>query len=153
MKFPSSIWVFFVFLLFGVTPGFGQLTVGGFQPSKNLFPVVGRVSIVAFSDVPKIGILRVTYRPGSAVAHVEDFDMKDGKVSWEPSAAGIVKLAVGSMVPEKEGGEPRTFKEIGSKVISVRSDSSTLGFGIMILAGLILFGGAAFSIRSLLASD
>ncbi len=154
MKIWLSMWCLISLLfLLGGTPVFGQLTVEGFQPQKNLFPVVGKASLVKYINAPKKGQLRVTYRPGSAVSHVEKFDMLDGKLSWKPTAAGIVKLVFGTLIPGK-GDEDGTFKPLGDKkVISVRSESSILGFGIMFLAALILFGGAAYSIRSLLSSD
>ncbi len=149
---PGWCAMILLFLL-GSAPASGQLRVEGFQPQKNLFPVVGKVSLVEFPRAPKNGKLKVTYRPGSAVSHVEKIDMKDGKLAWKPSAAGIVQLVFGTMIPG-DGDGKETFKPLGeSKVISVRSDSSILGFGIMVLAALILFGGAAYSIRSLLSSE
>ncbi|HHI81477.1 MAG TPA: hypothetical protein ENK02_16060 [Planctomycetes bacterium] len=142
--------VFLLVLGLGSLPG--QISVEGFRPKEDSFPVVGKPSMVSSEKMPKAGRLRVTYRPRSAVSHVEKIDMPNGKVLWTPQAPGIVLLEVGTMAPDEDGKKVQ-FKSLGKKVVSVRSQSSTLGFMIMVLAGLILFGGASISIRSLLSAE
>ncbi|GEM_PF-3024793 len=151
MKLVSQgfLMVLLLFLL-GSATVLGQISVEGFQPQKNLFPIVGKTAMVVSGKAHKGERLRVTYRPQSAVSHVEILNMQKGRVAWKPAAPGLVKLEVGVPIPGKAGGDSG-FDVLDSKSISVRSDRPALGFGIMILAGLILFGGAAFSIRNLLA--
>lgn len=85
--------------------------------------------------------LVVTYRPNSAVTHRDTFRLNPAaKVfEWTPDRAGIVALSV----PEQ-----------GSMNISVRFQGvSTSGIAVMLVAGSLLFGGAAFAFRLLFRDE
>ena len=81
---------------------------------------------------------RVIYRPGSVAADTVVLPTSGAEVTFSPEQAGVVRVEAGDV----------------SIPLSVRFPSAPLsGLFVMIGAGLILFGGAAFAMRALLASD
>ena len=83
--------------------------------------------------------LLVTYRPNSGIAFQEVVPAGGTSATWTPSRAGVVALAT-------PAGE--------SQNVSVRFDRMPAsGLTILTLAGIVLFGGAAFAMRSLLKED
>lgn len=98
-------------------------------------PVRGEPVLVTF-EAPA-DTVTVTYRPGAVTARTETFTGVGETFEFTPERAGVVAVAAA-------GGSPKS--------LSVRFVSSPLaGIVVMILAGLILFGGAAISLRALLS--
>ncbi len=97
-------------------------------------PVRGEPVRVTFSA--PVDTVRVTYRPGALSAHTETFTPGAASFEFTPERAGVVSVAAGD----------------ATKSLSVRFKEAPLGgLVVMVLAGLILFGGAAISLRALLA--
>lgn len=89
-----------------------------------------------------------TYRPSSETAATEDLGTLDasGQVAWTPTDAGIVTLAVH---PAEGEGEPDAT--LATTDLSVRYGGfPPAGLLIMVIAGLLLFGGAAVGMALLL---
>jgi hypothetical protein len=87
---------------------------------------------------PVSGIsITATYRPNSEVAEIDTVGITDagGKVTWTPSAAGIVTLAA----QENEGISCELTVSVRFRRIPVP------GLVVMLLAGMILFGGNSYS--------
>ena len=113
--------------------------------TSERFPVAGKATSIATS--PGADSIQVTYSPSSSVVKTETLEVK--KLTpprpdkpyltvWVPQRAGVVELAA--------GGETAR--------VSVRFDGVPVsGIAIMIVAGLILFGGVFWSMRSILTSD
>ena len=79
----------------------------------------------------------VTYRPGAVTATSETFTPGAAVFEFSPKRAGVVSVGA-------PGGD--------SQSLSVRFRGAPLsGVVVMVLAGLILFGGAALALRALLA--
>ena len=79
----------------------------------------------------------VIYRPGAVTAHTETFAPGSAVFEFVPERAGVVSVAA-------PGGAAQS--------LSVRFRGAPLsGVVVMVLAGLILFGGAALALRALLA--
>ena len=118
-------------LLLAATPALAQ--------SIDMTPdlaVVGREATLRFGA--PVDTLFVTYRPNSGIAMEEAVPVGGANsVTWTPSRAGVVSLAT---------------PDGASTNVSVRFDRTPAsGVLILVLAGLILFGGAAFSMRALLS--
>lgn len=97
-------------------------------------PVRGEPVRVVFSE--PVDSVRVTYRPGAITAHVETFTPGAATFEFVPERAGVVAVAAGE----------------ASQSLSVRFQGTPLsGIVVMVLAGLVLFGGAAVALRALLA--
>ncbi len=102
-------------------------------------PVLGEPATLRFSEADSalaVDTVFVTYRPNSALAQ-RDTVLLGGfsSMKWTPAHAGVVQIAL-------PGGASRN--------VSVRFTAPPLsGILILIAAGLILFGGAAFSMRKL----
>lgn len=79
----------------------------------------------------------VTYRPGAVTAHTETLATGGAQtVTWMPARAGVVQVAAGE----------------ATQNLSVRfRGAPALGILVMVVAGLILFGGAALAMRLLLS--
>lgn len=108
------------------------------------FPVRGEtttLTVTGADDQPRIGdVVQVTYRPNSETLSTETLPPTDaaGRVDWTPRDAGIVTLAV---------------EDLASHNVAVRFGRFPgAGLGIMILAGLLLFGGAGVGFVTLLQS-
>ena len=97
-------------------------------------PTVGEPVRVTFSE--PVDSVAVTYRPGAVSATTETFLPGGAVLEFTPDRAGVVAVAAGE----------------ASQSLSVRFRSAPFsGLVVMILAGLILFGGAAVAMRALLA--
>jgi hypothetical protein len=80
--------------------------------------------------------LLATYRPSTSIAHV---DTLVGAQQWTPTEAGVVALST-------PGGDTQN--------VSVRFARTPLaGLAVLLVAGLILFGGAGFAFRKLFEDD
>jgi len=90
--------------------------------------------------------LHITYRPGSDVEDTKSFvSPPDGVAEWTPAHAGLARLE--AWITPAGGGETVAHEQM----VSVRFGSTlTTGLFVMLVAGLILFGGAFVSIRALL---
>ena len=99
-------------------------------------PVVGRPMMLTF-DAP-VDTLKVTYRPNSVAAFTDEIVLGGAtETEFTPAHPGIIQVAAGD---EK-------------KSLSVRFVSPPIsGILVMLLAGIVLFGGAALSMRMLLGS-
>lgn len=112
------------------TPGAAQ--------SITLLPdlaVVGRETTLQFGA--PVDTLFVTYRPNSVLAQSDTIRIGGfDSVKWTPRRAGVVRVAL-------PGGTAQN--------VSVRfTEPPRSGLFVLIGAGLILFGGAIFSMRTLL---
>ena len=97
-------------------------------------PTRGEPVTVTFSQ--PVDSVTVTYRPGAITAHSETFAPGTATFEFTPERAGVVSVAAGD----------------AARSLSVRFRGAPLGgIVVMVLAGLILFGGAAISLRALLA--
>ena len=124
---PLAVALLAVVLVAPAAPA--QITVDPADPVRGQ-PV--RVTLDPASDT-----LLVTYRPNSGIAVNETVLASGGTVTWTPSRAGVVALATPAGA---------------SQNVSVRFDQTPVsGLLILIAAGLILFGGAAFAMRALLS--
>lgn len=98
-------------------------------------PIAGQEATIRF-DAP-VDTLVITFRPNSAIATADVVPIGGrDEVRWTFAQAGVVRLAV-------PGGP--------SQNVSVRfSQPPASGLFVLALAGLILFGGAAFAMTKLL---
>ncbi|WP_412067251.1 hypothetical protein [Rubrivirga sp. IMCC43871] len=97
-------------------------------------PTRGELVTVTFSA--PVDSVTVTYRPGAVTAITEVMTPGSATFSFTPEKAGVVSVTAGA----------------ASQSLSVRYVGVPLGgLIVMILAGLILFGGAAISMRALLS--
>ncbi|MDT7856705.1 hypothetical protein RQM47_08645 [Rubrivirga sp. S365] len=97
-------------------------------------PTVGEPVYVTFSE--PVDSVTVVYRPGAISAVSETFTPGSAAFEFTPDRAGVVSVAAGK----------------ASQNLSVRFRSAPLaGLLVMVLAGLVLFGGAAVSMRALLS--
>ncbi len=97
-------------------------------------PTRGEPVTVTFSA--PADTVAVTYRPGAVTAHTETFTPGTATFEFTPERAGVVSVTGGG----------------AAQSLSVRFQGAPVsGIVVMILAGLILFGGAALSLRTLLA--
>lgn len=99
-------------------------------------PVRGEPVRVTFS-APADSV-RVIYRPGAISADTAYFTPTAATFEFVPARAGVVAVAAGGT----------------SQNLSVRFQRAPgAGIAVMVLAGLILFGGAIGSLRMLMSSD
>ena len=106
---------------------------------EDPFPLRGEATEIAFQGkdgAPVAGVpLRARYRPNSETAHTADLGATgaDGTVEWTPDDAGVVLLEAG---PEDA--------PLAQTRVSVRFGGfPPLGLLVMVVAALLLFGGAA----------
>ncbi len=97
-------------------------------------PVVGVPMTLRF-DAP-VDTVFVTYRPNSAVARRDTVRLgESASMKWTPERAGVVQIGLPSGA---------------SQNLSVRfSETPLSGILVLIVAGLILFGGAAWAMAKL----
>ncbi|MHC4944563.1 MAG: hypothetical protein ACYTG7_16215 [Planctomycetota bacterium] len=102
--------------------------------------VKGEAHVLSLTvDVPEEVFLSVIYRPNSATEMKEDpapFS-EEGMITWTPQAAGIATLTV-----LDGAGETITSEDVSICYSGIPAS----GILTMILAGVLLFGGAAFSL-------
>lgn len=121
-------------LFLAATPASGQTATTISVLPERL--VVGDQATLTF-DAPVESVI-TTYRPNSAIPVVDTLVVGGfTSVRWTPERAGVVRVAV-------PGGASRN--------LSVRFAALPLaGLFVLIAAGLILFGGAAWAMRKLLS--
>ena len=111
------------------------------------FPVVGESMVVSVSDLDgaENHTLRVVYSPNSETQTDEEIGRfsSDGTVAWTPGRFGIATLTV-----TDENGETAAAENVAV----LPAETPAGGVLVMIFAGILLFGGAATSLRSVLAS-
>jgi len=111
------------------------------------FPVVGQDREVSVSGVerPEDLVLWVVHSPTSETQTEEEIGRfsADGTVTWSPSRFGIATLSA---------------RDAGGRVVAAENaailfaETPAAGVLVMFFAGVLLFGGAAYSLRSVLAS-
>ena len=101
-------------------------------------PVVGDETVLTF-DAP-VDTVIFTYRPNSAIPVVDTLRIGGfASIKWKPVDAGVVRIAV-------PGGP--------SQNLSVRFAALPVaGVFVLVMAGLILFGGASWAMVRLLSGD
>ena len=111
------------------------------------FPMVGIDQIVRIADVEHAENLRlwVICSPNSETQTEEEIGQfsSDGVITWNPSRFGIATLSA----RDDQGGIV-----VSENVAVLFAKTPTAGVLVMIFAGVLLFGGAAFSLRSVLKS-
>ena len=113
--------------------------------TSDRFPVAGKATTIV--TPPTADKVEVVYSPSSGVESKATIEVKklskprEGKpylTVWKPDRPGVVALSAGGQTAN----------------VSIRFDGIPLGgVVIMILAGLVLFGGAFVSMRSLMSGD
>jgi hypothetical protein len=122
------------------------LDIEGHAPPEQVL-VEGTATSVRATGGTLLSLV-VTYRPGSDVEISEGLEVVDGQATWTPTHAGLANLD--AQIEPPAGGSAL----LHSQLVSVRFDTFlTAGLVVMIVAGVILFGGAFVSIRALLRSD
>ena len=111
------------------------------------FPVVGQDRVVSVSGVERAEdlVLWVVYSPNSETSTEEEVGRfsPGGTVTWSPSRFGIATLSA---------------RDAGGQVVAAENaailfaETPPAGVLVMLFAGVLLFGGAAYSLRSVLAS-
>ena len=130
-----------------------KFQLDGYAPAEGLFWVEGVQARFRHLGDPALR-LKVVYRPNSKVARgVQVARGAEGWVTFVPEAPGLLRLAAYEVVGVDDKGEEK-HKELDKKVVSVRfAGAGLLGISIMVLAGILLFGGAFVSIRALLRAQ
>ena len=116
--------------------------------TTETYPTVDAACEVSLEghDAPHTVELTVVYRPNSAttVEAVIGTFSADGTLSWTPDQPGITTLVAAG----PDG------KKVASRAVATRfSDTPIAGVVVMLLAGLLLFGGAGYSLRRALADQ
>jgi hypothetical protein len=110
-------------------------------------PVTGRpatVTVTADGSPASGAAVEAVYRPGSEVSHTEALGRTgpDGSLPWTPTDAGVVTLK--ATLPAAPGAEP----VVETRNLSVRfKGAPVFGVVIMVLAGVILYGGVIRGFR------
>ena len=112
------------------------------------FPLQGEpvtVTVTGEDGVPLAGAeLSALYRPNSETSHTEPVGTTDasGQVRWTPTDPGIVTLTAGP-----------SSQPVASANVAVRFGAfPPQGLAIMVLAGVLLFGGAGFGFARMLGA-
>lgn len=104
------------------------------QPATGQYVQAGEVLIAGQPvtiTAPGADTLVITYRPGSNISQVKRISLTETGYTWTPHTAGITALST-------PGGAAQT--------VSVRFNRLPLpGLIVFIIAGTILFGGAALA--------
>lgn len=137
-----------VALLIATGPALGALAdqAGTIQLSEK-YPEKGQPTHITLEadDAPVAGaMVKVHYRPNSETTVTQTLGPSDtaGGVEWTPDDAGIVTLEA-----QREGAEA----PFATRNVAVRYRGfPAQGLMIMLLAGVLLFGGAAFGFVMLL---
>jgi hypothetical protein len=111
------------------------------------FPMVGIDQIVTVTGVERAESLRlwVIYSPNSETQTEEEIGRfsSGGAMTWNPTRFGIATLSA----RDDQGGVVAT-----ENVAILFAKTPKAGVLVMLFAGVLLFGGAAFSLRSVLRS-
>jgi hypothetical protein len=102
---------------------------------SNEYPLIGEEVVITVSN-DELELL-VTYRPNSAISQMDTLKRESptAEFYWDPVSAGVVNLSSGDI----------------SKNVSVRFEKvSTGGILVMLIAGIILLGGATFSLIAMM---
>ena len=130
MRHPSRLAALLLALLLAAPPAVGQAVVS-VEPEA---PTVGEPVRVTFSE--PVDSVTVVYRPGAISAVTETFTPDAATFEFTPDRAGVVSVASGD----------------AAQSLSVRFRSAPLsGLFVMVVAGLILFGGATVAMKALLS--
>jgi len=115
---------------------------------SSKFPVVGRDEEVRLTgeSLPSEVRLKVVYRPNSEtkVERVVGAFDTEGKLIWRPEAPGITVL---SAIAADDSVVATT------KVATCFASPPATGILVMVVAGILLFGGAALSLVFALSRD
>lgn len=111
------------------------------------FPVVGEGQRVSVSGAERVEDLDlwVVFSPNSETqteAEIGRFSA-DGTVTWKPSRFGIATLSARDAAGDVVAAE---------NVAILFAETPATGVLVMIFAGILLFGSAGFSLRSVLSS-
>ena len=126
----------------------------GAEPTPSIaiaesVPTQGEAVIIVLRE--PVGRLEAVYAPNSKVSRRQALEplAKDPRsYSWTPERAGIVTLEAYPLAGASAEGKP-----IATKKLSVAFDGSPVaGVLIMLVAGVILFGGAFLTLRSIMHS-
>jgi len=111
------------------------------------FPVVGRDQKVTLSgtEQPENLTLWVVYSPNSETQTESEIGgfSSTGVITWNPARFGIATLSVRTDDGEKIASENAAI---------LFAETPAAGLLVMIFAGILLFGGAGISLRSVLSS-
>jgi hypothetical protein len=114
---------------------------------EGSFPIVGEPMVLSVSGIakPENHTLRVVYAPNSETQTAEESGRlsTDGTIAWNPARFGIATLTV----TDDAGSTVAT-----ENVAILPAETPAGGVLVMIFAGVLLFGGAGWSLRSVLAS-
>ena len=107
---------------------------------EDAYPTVGVETTVTIAG--EYAALRVVYQPAAPVAkRVTVSESARSVVKWTPTKAGVASVeAVDS------AGQVLAKKDVSVKF----ANTPPAGIAIFVIAGLVLFGGATLSLRSLL---
>lgn len=137
MRFPAISGLLLLLTLPGAATA-QRITV---TPELPVRGETATLTVTGEEDQPLAGkVVEITYRPNSETTSIETLSPTDpsGQVAWTPRDAGIVTLTVGDLV---------------SHNVAVRFGRfPSAGLAIMILAGMLLFGGAGLGFVVLLRS-
>ncbi|MFH2001764.1 MAG: hypothetical protein ABIK28_18915 [Planctomycetota bacterium] len=127
-------------MLFIMSVSVASLQAGDLITLSKPFAVVGEPITIDFESAnPADTELHITYQPNSATEKKEiagAFD-QDGTRVWEPLYPGLATLQV-----KNKGGDLLASLEIAICF----SEIPKSGIGVMLFAGLLLFGGAGLSL-------
>jgi hypothetical protein len=117
---------------------------------ESKFPTVGKAEAVTLTgaDDPAALRLRVVYRPNSETSVKKTLGAFDaeGRISWTPKAPGLTVLEAIRPDGKDKSGKDK-FKSVTKlKVATCYARTPVRGLVVMILAGILLFGGAAVSL-------
>jgi hypothetical protein len=138
--------------------GAGEIVLPPTPPYERPYPLLGepiRVAVRDAGDHPVAGaVVEVVSRPNSSTSHTAALPPTDaaGVTRWTPAYAGIVALTAraGALHSDGEpGGEAGA--EIATARVAVRYGGfPPSGLLVMLVAGVLLFGGAALGFVKLL---
>jgi len=107
------------------------------------------VKITNSENLPEGAEILVVYRPGSETeknTYLGPVSL-DGKFIWTPENPGIATIKAGVRIPPVNQDDKETFEAAVSKNVAICfAGLPGIGIGVMILAGILLFGGAAISL-------
>lgn len=136
----------------------GEIVLPPTPPYERSYPLRGepiRMAVRDGEDHPVAGaVVEVVYRPNSHTIHTATLAPTDaaGVTEWTPAYAGIVALTARAGTP-RPGGAPGgdAGAEIATAKVAVRYGGfPPSGLLVMLVAGVLLFGGAALGFVKLL---